>query len=156
MFYRIKDNEICDYADYKYEEDCLYTELCTMEEFDKNKDNYRLTQSGQIEVLPDLDEVLAQRRKEQFEKEFFQTTLGWIRRKVNMQDGSKKDFLADLLIPIKAGLELNQTVRIITYKTPDYTNELTQEYMESLQEIKTATPAFVQECLFQTVRDFGM
>ncbi len=156
MFYRIKDNEICDYADYKYEEDCLYTDICTMQEFDKNKDNYKLKKNGQIEILPDLDEVLAQRRKEQFEKDFFQTTLGWIRRKVNMKDGSIKDFLADLLLSIRAGIELGQEVEIITYNTPDFYQELTNEYMLSLQERKIATAEFVQECLFQTVRDFGI
>ena len=156
MFYRIKNNNVCDYADYKYEEDCLYTEVCSMDEYDKNKEYYRLKENGEIEILPNLEEVKAQKRKDQFESEFFNSSLGWIRRKVSMKDGSTKDFLADLLLPIKAGLELNQEVKVITYKTPDYTNELTSEYMLTLQEIKIATPAFIQECLFQTVQDFGI
>lgn len=155
MFYRIKENNISDYADYKYEEDCLYTDICTMEEYRENQDNYTC-ENGVLEIIPNIDEILAQRRQAQFEKEFFSTSLGWIRRKVTMKDGSIKDFLGDLLIPIKAGLELNQEVKIITYKTPDFTIEFTKEYMESLQEIKSATPVFIQECLFQTVRDFGI
>ena len=72
-----------------------------------------------------------------------------------MKDGSKKDFLSDLLLSIKAGLELGVDVRIITYKTPDFTKEPTEEYMESLQEIKLADLGFIQECLNQTVKDFG-
>ena len=69
---------------------------------------------------------------------------------------STKDFLSDLLLSIKAGIELGQNVEIITYKLPDFYQELTENYMVSLQERKTATPDFVQECLMQTVSDFGI
>ena len=71
-----------------------------------------------------------------------------------MKDGSKKDFLSDMLLQIKAGLELGNTIKIITYKDPDFTQELTEEYMKSLQELKEATPHFIQECLQQSVIDF--
>ena len=100
------------------------------------------------------EKLVAERRKK-FEVEFFKTSLGWIRRKVNMLDGSTKDFLSDLLMQIKAGLELGQEVFIITYSEPDYTQEITNDYMISLQERKLATPSFIQECLIQTVKDFG-
>ena len=100
-------------------------------------------------------EKQAELREKQFKAEFFQTSLGWIRRKVNMKDGSIKDFLADLLLPIKAGLELGQKVEIITYKTPDFTLDYNEEYIISLQERKEATAGFIQECLMQTVADFG-
>ena len=73
-----------------------------------------------------------------------------------MKDGSIKDFLADLLMPIKAGMELGRQVDIITYGTPDFSVIPTFAYMESLQEIKSVTPEFIQECLFQTVKDFGL
>ena len=155
MFYRIKDEQIYDCADYKYSENCLHTDLCTMAEFEKNSDNYTI-KNGELEVIPNLDDILAKRRQEQFEKDFFSTSLGFIRRKVNMKDGSTRDFLSDLLIPIKAGIELGQNVEIITYELPDFHQELTQDYMVSLQERKTATPDFVQECLMQTVSDFGI
>ena len=94
-------------------------------------------------------------REEKFKSEFFLTSLGWIRRKVNMKDGSTKDFLADLLLPIKAGLELGQSVEIITYKTPDFTLDYTEEYIISLQERKQATAQFIQECLARMVADFS-
>lgn len=106
-------------------------------------------------VNPAYLEQKASEREENFEREFFSTSLGWIRRKVNMKDGSIRDFLADLLLPIKAGLELGQKVEIITYKTPDFTQEQTAEYIISLQERKEATAEFIQECLMQTVMDFG-
>ena len=153
MYYRIKDNEIFDYADYEYAKECQFTALCTMSEFDKNKDNYIIS-NGQIILNPDLEQILQRKRQQQFESDFFLTTLGWIRRKVNMKDGTAKDFLSDILLSVKAGLELGQNVELITYQTPDFTKELTAEYLKSLQEIKSATAEFIQECLFQTVNDF--
>lgn len=97
---------------------------------------------------------LAEKRKESFEQEFFETSLGWIRRKVSMKDGAKKDFLSDLLLQIKAGIEMGQQVPILTYLKPDFTQEISEEYMQSLQVQKTATSEFIQECLNQTVTDF--
>lgn len=97
---------------------------------------------------------LAAKRKELFEQEFFETSLGWIRRKVNMKDGSKKDFLSDLLLQIKAGLEMGKQVSIVTYLKPDFTQEINDEYMQTLQVSKSATKEFIQECLNQTVSDF--
>ncbi len=153
MYYRIKDNKIYDYADYEYAKDCLCTNVCTMKAFAENPDDY-IIDDGQIIPAPNLDEIKVQRKKEQFEKAFFYTSLGWIKRKVTMQDGSVKDFLADLLLAVKAGIEMGQEVEIITYKTPDYTEDMSKEYLESLQELKFATSDFIRECLFQTVKDF--
>ena len=153
MFYRIKDNKICDYADYEYSKDCLFTNLCTMKSFEENREIFVIN-DGQIEFVDDIENVKAQKRKQEFETSFFETSLGWIRRKVRMKDGSVRDFLADLLLPIKAGMEIGQNVEVITYKTPDFTKEMDSKYMESLQENKISTPVFIQECLFQTVKDF--
>ena len=96
----------------------------------------------------------AEYRKNVFEKEFFNTSLGWIRREVRMKDGNTRNFLSDLLLQIKAGLELGVNVNVITYKLPDFTKELSDEYIKSIQETKSATPEFIQECLMQTVTDW--
>ena len=93
-------------------------------------------------------------RQEAFEKDFFNTSLGWIRRVVRMKNGTTRDFLSDLLLQIKAGLEMGVSVDIITYKLPDFTKELDDNYIKSLQETKAATMDFVQECLMQTVADW--
>lgn len=112
--------------------------------------------SGDKAVIDEnYEQKMAKKRKETFEKEFFLTSIGWIRRNVRMKDGSSKNFLSDLLIPIKTGLELGQEVVIITYKTPDFNNDLNSDYMLSLQERKSATPDFIQDCLTQLVNDFG-
>ena len=117
-------------------------------------ENEYINEAGEAAVDSNYAIEKAQKRQQIFEQEFFQTSLGWIRRKVNMQDGSKKDFLSDLLLQIKAGLELGQNVQIITYSLPDFTQEITEEYMLTLQTRKNATLQFIQECLMQTVADF--
>ncbi len=114
-----------------------------------------IMENGNPIINPNYDNELINARKVLFEQEFFKTSLGWIRRKVNMKDGSKKDFLSDLLLQIKAGLELGQVVEIITYLQPDFTQEISEEYMISLQERKNATLEFIGECLNRTVMDFG-
>lgn len=152
MFYRIKDNKVYDYADYKYAEDCLNTNVCTMAEFNDE----RFVLSGDS-IIPNgnYESLIYQKRQEQFQKEFFQTSLGWIRRKVTMKDGSQINFLTDLLPSVKMGLELGQSVQIITYRQPDFNIEPDLSYMESLQEKKNATSEFITECLMQTVKDFA-
>ena len=72
-----------------------------------------------------------------------------------MKDGGQKDFLTDLLPSIKLGLELGEDVKIIVYQKPDFTRELTGDYMVSLQEVKQVNTDFVKECLVQTMKDFG-
>lgn len=114
-----------------------------------------IMENGKPIVNPNYENELVEKRKKLFEQEFFNTSLGWIRRKVNMKDGSKKDFLSDLLLQIKAGLELGQVVEIITYFQPDFSQEISEEYMISLQERKNATLEFIGECLNRTVMDFG-
>ncbi len=160
MFYRIRENKIYDYADYQYEKDCLFTNLCTMNEYIENPDKFIIAcdsdNSERLELNPDWREILTEKKKKEFYKNFFNTSLGWIRRSVTMKDGSIKDFLSDLLLPIKAGIELGQNVAVITYRTPDFSVEPDNTYMKSLQEIKFATMDFVQECLMQTVQDFGL
>lgn len=93
-------------------------------------------------------------KETQFNKEFFLTSLGYIRRKVSMSTGETKDFLSDLLPVISMGVQSGQTVPIITYSLPDFSKELTTEYLESLQTVKNVTAQFVQECFLQLSNDF--
>ena len=91
-------------------------------------------------------------RKQQFNKDFFLTSLGYIRRKVSMATGEVKDFLSDLLPTISIGVQMEQPVSIITYKEPDFTTDGIDWI--SLQEVKTVTAEFVQECFLQLSNDF--
>ena len=109
------------------------------------------------EVVDDTEEYeqeQIQTKQNQFNKEFFLTSLGYIRRKVSMSTGETKDFLSDLLPVISMGVQTGQTVPIITYSLPDFTQELTTEYLESLQSVKNVTAQFVQECFLQLSNDF--
>lgn len=101
------------------------------------------------------EDELAQSKQQTFEKEFFSTSLGYIRRKVSMASGDTKDFLSDLLPAISAGVQIGQQIPIITYSLPDFTKDFSIEYMESLQEIKFTTAEFVQECFLQLSKDFA-
>lgn len=108
--------------------------------------------NGEIILDPDYEQKQAQKREVEFRKEFFETSLGWIRRSVNMADGSKKDFLSDLLPAISMALNMGQIVNIITYTLPDFSHEITDWTI--YQEIKQVTAKFIQECFNQLNNDF--
>ena len=102
----------------------------------------------------DYKSRLVQYQKELFEQEFFLTTLGWIKRKVLMKDGSIKDFLSDLLPQIKLGLDLGESITVITYNQPNFSSRLTDDSLLSLQQRKNVDMNFIKECLQQTAKDW--
>lgn len=91
-------------------------------------------------------------REAQFNKDFFNTCLGYIRRSVNMADGSKKDFLSDLLPVIAMGINSGNKINVIAYKKPDFKTEV--ENWEEYQEEKQVTAQFINECFTQLSNDF--
>ena len=111
------------------------------------KDNYT---NGEINPYYENEKV--KEREEQFNKDFFNTSLGYVRRKVSMATGETKDFLSDLLPTISMGVKMGQPVQIITYDKPDFTQEITDWTV--LQNVKTVTAEFVQECFLQLSNDF--
>lgn len=115
--------------------------------------NYYIYSNGQIILNPNYEQEQAKKRQSDFETEFFNTSLGWIRRQVNMKDGSTKDFLSDLLPAISMALNSGKATPIITYKTPDFTHDITDWTI--YQEIKQVTPQFIQECFNRLSADFG-
>lgn len=96
------------------------------------------------------------KRIEQFNKEFFLTSLGWIRRKPTLADGTEDDFLNNDLPLLAIGLMTGSNpVLPIAYRTPDFTQEFTKEYMESLQvKNQPITQQFIAECSAVKMRDF--
>lgn len=82
-------------------------------------------------------EEIEQKQQEQFLKEFFNTSLGYVRRKVTMKDGTNKDFLSDIL-PL-----LQVDVPIITYN---------QDGTQNTNVLVTAQ--FIEECKQQVLIDF--
>ena len=104
------------------------------------------------EINPNYEAEQIEAKREQFNKDFFLTSLGFIRRKVTMKTGETKDFLSDLLPVISMGVQSGQAVTIIAYKEPDFTTDVVD--WESLQEVKTVTAEFVQECFARLSSDF--
>lgn len=92
-----------------------------------------------------------QQRIAEFNKEFFNTSLGYIRRSVNMKDGSHKDFLSDLLPTISMAVNMGQEVKVIAYDMPDFED---LKPIEEYQHNETVTAQFIQECFMQLSADF--
>lgn len=92
-----------------------------------------------------------EQKEQEFYKEFFLTSLGYIRRSVSMQDGSKKDFLSDLLPTISMAVSQGTPVNVIAYDKPDFTQEI---HWEDYQHMEIVTPQFIQECFLQLQNDF--
>lgn len=81
------------------------------------------------------EEKQAEEEKE-FNKQFFRTSLGYVRRTVTMKDGSTKDFLTDILPLLVVG------VPVLVYS-----RELEQTRIQ-------ATEPFINECKQQLFVDF--
>ena len=101
------------------------------------------------EIIPDYEKI----RREQFHRDFFNTSLGYIKRKVTMKTGEIKDFLTDLLPIIAFAVEHGKTATVITYLEPDFTHEV--EDWEALQVKKQATAQFILDCAEQVETDFS-
>lgn len=120
-------------------------------DFLKHEEKY-MVENNKIIVNPEFEVEQTKLREEEFKTQFFNTSLGYIRRKVTMANGDTKDFLTDLLPSISLGIQLKQPVLIISYKEPDFTKDV--ENWKQYQEIKQATPQFTQECFLQLNKDF--
>lgn len=98
--------------------------------------NY-LEDENQIVEIAQVVKTPEQAQQEQFESEFFNTSLGYVRRKVNMQNGDVKDFLCDIVPRLQAG------VKIITYNADGTQNKDV-----------VVTQQFISECDNQLLQDF--
>lgn len=99
-------------------------------------DLYYVISDGALIVNPNYEEEKQAREDEEFNKQFFNTSLGYVRRAVTMKDGSKKDFLSDILPLLAPG------VPILTYS-----RELEQSQV-------ITTEQFINECKQQMLIDF--
>lgn len=133
---------------------CLNAECINMEISKEVYDNLEkyIYQDGELVLNPNYEAEQIEAKREQFNKDFFLTSLGYIRRKVTMKTGETKDFLSDLLPVISMGVQSGQAVTIIAYKEPDFTQDVTD--WEDLQEQKIVTAEFVQECFMRLSFDF--
>ena len=97
---------------------------------------YYIIQDGQLVVNPNYEEEKKEEEERIFDSQFFNTSLGYVRRTVTMKDGTTRNFLSDILPLLKAG------VPILTYT-------------RDLQQSKViTTKAFLDECKQQMLIDF--
>lgn len=77
-----------------------------------------------------------EQKQEILAEQFFNTSLGYVRRKVTMKDGSIRDFLSDILPLLQVG------VPVLTYTS-------------NLEQTKVlVTEQFLGECKQQMLQDF--
>ena len=107
-------------------------------------------EANEVQPNPEYENILAQRREAEFNKEFFKTSVGYIRRKARMKDGTVKDFITDL-IPLMEG---TPNIPVIAYQQPDFTKEVTEEILIGLQIMVLSTPELIGECKTQAIIDF--
>lgn len=101
----------------------------------------------------DYEEQQAEKREAEFNKAFFNTSLGYIRRSVTMADGSIKDFLSDLLPVISMGVSQGQAVNILAYDKPPFDEDI-EDWTEYQHQV-VVTAQFIQECFLQLSADFA-
>lgn len=143
-------------AEYEVPEPYLEITEQQNETIQSDTQNYYFLVNGKIKAKNRLEYD----QQEYWNANFFNTSLGWIRRKPVMKDGTVKDFLNDCLPIIKMGLTeagLPQGA-VIRYATPDYKQELTSEYIETLQDNSAITyeqgVQFINECITRFLADF--
>mgnify|MGYP000142163608 CR=1 FL=1 len=112
--------------------------LITEAEHDKIKNdfnNYYFVEAGELVAREKMPII----RKEAFLKDFFATSLGYIRFKPTLKNGSQIDFIS-LLPQYKAIASVSglPAGAFIFYREPDYTQDFTEEYLQSLQGLSPA------------------
>ena len=116
-------------------------------------DNYFIYDENVDDIIinPNYKDEEKQKKIDEFNKQFFNTSLGYVRRNVKMKDGSHKDFLSDLLPTISMAVNMGQEVKVITYDMPDFDD---LKPIEEYQHNETVTAQFIQECFIQLSEDF--
>ena len=112
--------------------------LITEQEHDSVKndtENYYYVIDGVLTPTPKMPIV----QKEAFLKDFFKTSVGYIRFKPTLKNGSQIDFIS-LLPQYKEIAKISglPSGAFIYYAEPDFTKEMTEEYLKTLQGLSPA------------------
>jgi len=123
-------------------------------DYQADNDKYKVI-DGVFTDISDTEEYRQKKAREreiEFNKAFFNTSLGYVRRSVTMADGSHKDFLSDLLPVISMGVQAGTPVNILTYDKPPFEHDI-EDWTEYQNQV-VVTPQFIQECFLQLSNDF--
>ncbi len=81
MFYRIKNDTLYDYSNYKYAQDCLETDIAEQAQLDEDK-SLVIVQNGVLALNPDYEVQQIQKRERAFYNDFIQVeNFGFLRKK---------------------------------------------------------------------------
>lgn len=113
-------------------------------------------EGGKIVVDEEFLEQLKIDREKGFKQQFFETSLGWIRREPTLADGTIDNFLNNNLPLFAIALSSGTSVVLpVAYKLPNFDKELTEDYMKSLQILnQPITLQFINECMQVKMKDF--
>lgn len=153
-FYKVdNDLNVTDITTIGEQEGYILVDKATGEDIKANKDWYKIVDNEVVKKSnEEYEQEQADRRESEFNKAFFYTSLGYIRRSVTMADGSKKDFLSDLLPVISMGVQSGTAVNILAYDKPPFDKDV--EDWTEYQHQAVVTPQFIQECFAQLANDF--
>ena len=129
MFYRIKNNELYDYANYQYADDCLETDIVTQTELNEHP-NKVIVVDGELILNPDYEQEEAAKREENFKSQFFEIpNYGWF-RKVPKGYSSAVESLNTAFNAVTI-LQMLPANMLIFYQEPDYTipEQCTEEWL---------------------------
>ena len=135
-----------------YTENELDKELYNLEKIEETDKEYVLDGDEYVLKNTKWKRKQKEKRKNEFHEAFFNTSLGYVRRSVTMANGSKKDFLTDLLPVISLGFSSGQQVNIITYNEPDFEEDIID--WTPYQRREAVTQQFLNECFVQLSNDF--
>ena len=129
MFYRIKDNELLDYADYKYSDKCLEYKDITMEEYNNDKD-LLVIDNDMLIANPDYNKVKADKRKDEFNRNFFCIDTDKYYRTIPKGYSNVPDSLNTACNIVNILGYLPKDI-LIYYKAPDFYNpeQCTEEWL---------------------------
>jgi len=144
-YFNVCNNMIIDYdIDYS---DLVQQYPTSQEMIDKWKEDNRKVIFMDNEIIdnPNYEEEKQEEYERMWREDFFNTSLGWVRRKVMVQaTGETRDFLYDM----KPNLSIGDP--IITYEKPDFV-----ESFEPIQHRdRVVTEQFLIECKQQIAIDF--
>lgn len=123
------------------------------EEIYNNLEKYIWNAEKQEIILnPNYEQEQAQKRERNFNKEFFNTSLGYVRRKFTNKNGEIKDFLSDAFPSLLLAFQNGIIGEIFVYDKPSFTEEVIDWTL--YQHKVNITQQFIQDCFTQSRVDF--
>lgn len=138
MFYRIREDKLYDWADYKYAEDCLETDIITQTEYQQHP-NKVIVDGGVLVLNPDYDEEETAKREADFKSNFFNIEgFGWYRKQPKGYQSAIESLntaFNRFTVMQKMGIEVFPANVFIFYTQPDFTKpeECTEEWLVAHQ-----------------------